>query len=83
LDRAIATIREDVANVLGTAAKLVLAMALHQSGNVVEARKVLAAAVTGHDSNPAAVRDQDDWIYHSLHREAESLIMSNIPAIAH
>jgi hypothetical protein len=61
LDRAIATMRGDASKVLGPAPKLVLAMALYQSGEVAEARKGHAAAIAGHDWDPANVRDQDGW----------------------
>jgi serine/threonine-protein kinase len=77
---AMATMRGDAARALGPAPQLVLAMALHQSGKTAEARKALTAAVIGHDWRPANVRDQDDWIYHVFRREAESLILPNLPA---
>jgi tetratricopeptide (TPR) repeat protein len=75
-DRAITTMRGDASRVLGPAPQLVLAMALHQSGQTDEARKTLANAVAGHDWSPAKARDQDGWIYHSLRREAEQMILS-------
>jgi serine/threonine-protein kinase len=86
---AIATMRGEVpsakpegnaSTVLGPAPKLVLAMALHQSGKAAEARKTLAAAVVGHDWSPAKVHNQDDWIFHVLRREAEGLILPELPA---
>ena len=40
----------------------------------------LAAAVLSHDWRPSRVRDQDDWIVHSLRREAEALIVPDLPA---
>jgi eukaryotic-like serine/threonine-protein kinase len=55
-------------------------MALHQRDQVAESRKTLAAAVASHDWRPDLVRDQDDWIYHVLRREAEGLILPNLPA---
>src|SRR5262249_51037061 len=48
-DRAIATLRGDASRWPGPAPRLVLAMALHQSGQAEEARKTLAAAVLSHD----------------------------------
>jgi serine/threonine-protein kinase len=80
LDVAISTMRGDASNVLGPAPRLVLAMALHQQDQVAEARKTLAAAVASHDWRADQVRDQDDWIYHVLRREAEALILPNLPA---
>src|SRR5262249_60133600 len=72
--------RGDASKVLGPAPRLVLAMVLHQKDQVAESRKTLAAAVASHDWRPDLVRDQDDWIYHVLRREAEALILPNLPA---
>jgi serine/threonine-protein kinase len=55
-------------------------MALHQKDQVAEARRTLAAAVASHDWWADLVRDQDDWIYHVLRREAEALILPDLPA---
>jgi serine/threonine-protein kinase len=77
---AIAAMRGEASTVLGPAPRLVLAMALHQSGKPAEARKALAAAIASHDWSPAKVRDQDGWIYHVLRREAEGLILPDLPA---
>ena len=67
--------RGDADRVLGPAPRIVLAMALHQNGQVEEARKALAAAVLAHDWKADQVRDQDGWISHVLRREAEALIL--------
>jgi serine/threonine-protein kinase len=80
LDIAIATMRGDASKVLGPAPRLVLAMALRQTDQEAEARTTLATAVASHDWRAALVRDQDDWIYHVLRREAEALILPNLPA---
>jgi hypothetical protein len=37
-------------------------MALHQDGQLAEARKSLAATVLSHDWRASRVRDQHDWI---------------------
>jgi eukaryotic-like serine/threonine-protein kinase len=79
LDRAIATMRGDASGMLGPAPRLVLAMALHRSGQVGEARRVLAAAVLDSDWR-AKVGNPHGWISHALRREAESLIVPNLPA---
>jgi serine/threonine-protein kinase len=47
---------------------------------VAEARKTLAAAVASHDWRADLVHDQNDWIYHVLRREAEGLILPELPA---
>jgi len=69
--------RGNASKVLGPAPKLVLAMTLHQKGEVTEARNTLAEAVASHDWSPANVRNQDGWICHSLRREAESMILAD------
>jgi tetratricopeptide (TPR) repeat protein len=79
LDRAIATMRGDASRMLGPAPRLVLAMALHRSGQVGEARKVLAATALDSDWT-SQVGNPHDWISHVLRREAESLIVPNLPA---
>jgi serine/threonine-protein kinase len=79
-DRAIPAMRGDASRVLGPAPRLVLAMALHRSGRVAEAREALAAAVAAHDWRASQVRDQDGWIVHVLRREAEGMILPNLPA---
>jgi eukaryotic-like serine/threonine-protein kinase len=81
-DRAISTIRGDASSVLGPAPRLVLAMALYRSGRAAEARETLAAAVLAHDWRAKQVHadDQNGWIYHVLRREAETLILTTLPA---
>jgi serine/threonine-protein kinase len=81
-DRAISTMRGDASSVLGPAPRLIVAMALHRSGRAAEGRKTLAEAVLAHDwrANEVHVRDQNGWIYHVLRREAETLILPDLPA---
>jgi serine/threonine-protein kinase len=80
LDLAISAMRGDASKVPGPAPGLVLAMALHQKGQVADARKTLAAAVASHDWRADRVQNPDDWIDHVLRREAERLILTNLPA---
>ena len=75
LDRAIATDAKPWVPHIRARPRLVLAMALHRSGRVEEARKMLAAAVVDHNWRDAEARDQDGWIHHVLRREAEGLIL--------
>src|SRR5436309_903425 len=72
----------DASSVLGPAPRLVVAMAQHRCGRVAEARQTLAAAVLAHDWRAIQLlaRDHNDWIYHVLRREAESLVLSDLPA---
>jgi serine/threonine-protein kinase len=79
-DRAIATMEGDASGVLGPAPRLVLALSLHRSGQATEARKTLAAAILAHDWRASRARDHNGWIYHILRREAEAMILPNLPA---
>src|SRR5262245_30444494 len=82
-DRAIATMEGDASGVLGPAPRLVLALSLHRSGQVMEARKTLAAAILAHDWRAMQVHaldQQNGWIYHILRREAEALILPKLQA---
>jgi hypothetical protein len=81
-DRAIATLQGDASGVLGPAPRLVLALSLHRSGQATEARKLLAAAILAHDRRATQVRarDQNEWIYHILRREAEAVILPKLQA---
>jgi serine/threonine-protein kinase len=81
LDRAIASMRGEAARVLGPAPRLVLAMALHGSGQAAEARRTLAVAVPAHDWRANQVNDPDGWMYHVLRREAEGLILPDLLAL--
>jgi DNA-binding NarL/FixJ family response regulator len=60
--------------------RLVLAMALHQDGQLAEARKTLAAAISSYDWTVIQAHDHDAWICHVLRREAEGLILAKLPA---
>ncbi|MDB5310160.1 MAG: serine/threonine protein kinase [Gemmataceae bacterium] len=78
-DQAISALRGDASRVPGPAPRLVLAMALHQSGQAAEARKTLAEAVRAYDWSPTKVRDQDGCICHVLRREAERMMLPDGP----
>jgi serine/threonine-protein kinase len=64
--------------------RLVLAMAQFQSGSAKEARRTLAAAVLVYPWNESPPASQMDlpvtWVSHVLRREAEALILPNLPA---
>ncbi len=79
-DQAIATMRGDASGVGGPMTRLVLAMALHQDGQLAEARKTLAAAISSYDWTVIQAHDHDAWICHVLRREAEGLILAKLPA---
>jgi serine/threonine-protein kinase len=80
LDRAISVMRGDASQVLGPAPRLVLAMALYRSGQAAEAWQTLAAAVLSYDWRARLARDQNDWMCHVLRREAESMVLPQLPA---
>jgi serine/threonine-protein kinase len=79
-DVAMDLMRGDASHVLGPAPGLVLAMALYRSAQIAEARTALAAAVLAHDWRPKQVLNQDGCIAHALRREAEAMILPNLPA---
>ncbi|OWK35174.1 serine/threonine-protein kinase [Fimbriiglobus ruber] len=79
-DVAITVMREEALRIPGPAPRLLLAMALHKTGQETEARKTLAAAMLRNDWRSNQVRDQDEWIFHVLRREAEGMILPNLPA---
>jgi serine/threonine-protein kinase len=79
-DRAVAAMRGDAGSMRGPAPRIVLAMALHRSGQTTEARKALAAAVQVPEWTVNPLRILNDWSFHVLRREAEALILPNLPA---
>jgi tetratricopeptide (TPR) repeat protein len=64
----------------GPSARLVMAMAQHRDGQRDRARKTLAAAVSSFDWRPTKADHIEDWMAHVLRREAEALILPNLPA---
>src|SRR6516165_3370785 len=55
-------------------------MAQHRNGQPQAARQTLAAAVLAYDWRPAQADNRDAWICHILRREAEGMILPNLPA---
>jgi serine/threonine-protein kinase len=78
-DKCITTMRGD-ASQIGPPPGLVLAMALHRIGKIAEARKTLAATVMSYDWRMDRAHTHDEWIPHILRREAEAIILPNLPA---
>jgi serine/threonine-protein kinase len=70
----------EAASVMGPGPRLVLAMAQHRTERKDQARKTLAAAVLSHDWGATKADDHDAWIVHVLRREAEALILPDLPA---
>ena len=55
-------------------------MALHQSRRVAEGREALKTAVLGHDWRADEFPDPNNWVFHVLRREAEGMMLPNLPA---
>jgi serine/threonine-protein kinase len=79
-DSAIAIMKFEAADVMGPGPRLVVAMALHRDGQRQAARQTLAAAVLAYDWRAAQAENRDAWICHILRREAEQMILPNMPA---
>jgi serine/threonine-protein kinase len=77
---AISIMQGEASRALWPAPHLVLAMAQHEQGQKSEARKTLALAIATYDWSPAPADSRDTWIRHILRREAEELIVPNLPA---
>jgi serine/threonine-protein kinase len=60
--------------------RLVLAMAQFQAGSAEEARKTLAAAVSAYNWKASQADHATMWLSHALRREAEAMILPNLPA---
>jgi serine/threonine-protein kinase len=80
LDSAITLMEGEASVAMGPAPHLVLAMAQHRLGQEEQARKTLAAAIFAFDWNAAQADSRDVWIVHILRREAEAMILPNLPA---
>jgi serine/threonine-protein kinase len=79
-DSAIAIMRFEASDVMGPCPRLVVAMAQHRGGQPQAARQTLAAAVLAYDWRAAQSDNRDAWICHILRREAEGMILPNLPA---
>jgi tetratricopeptide (TPR) repeat protein/tRNA A-37 threonylcarbamoyl transferase component Bud32 len=79
-DSAIKLLEGDAAKVMGCSPRLIVAMAQHRQGQVDRARKTLTAAIHSCDWSLDKADRRDVWIRHILRREAEALIVPNLPA---
>ena len=80
LDSAIDIMKRETSNVLGPVPQLILAMAEHRQGQQKQARKTLASAILAFDWRATEADSRDVWICHIFRREAESMILPNLPA---
>ena len=60
--------------------RLALAMAQFQSGHPAEARNTLAAAIRAYNWMEPQADHPTAWVSHVLRREAEALVLPNLPA---
>jgi serine/threonine-protein kinase len=79
-DRAISTMHGDASRLERPIPRLVLAMALHQDGQLAEARRTLAAAILSYDWRATRALDPSGLTCHVVRREAEGLVIPNLPA---
>jgi serine/threonine-protein kinase len=81
LTGAITTMEGDGGKALKPAPLLVIAMARHRLGREGEARKALAQAALAFDWSAPHADHRDAWIRHILRREAEAMIVPDLPAL--
>ncbi len=79
-DAAVSLMEGEASKVLGPAPRLIVAMAQHEQGQKTQARHTLATAIVAFDWSAAEADSRGVWIAHILRREAESLILPNLPA---
>jgi serine/threonine-protein kinase len=78
-EQAISMMRGNASTLNGPAPGLVIAMALYKTGKVTEARPTFARAVLAYDWRANRTRTQEAWFSHTLRREAEAMILPNLP----
>jgi serine/threonine-protein kinase len=77
-DGAVGAIRGKALHVHGPLPNLVLSMAHRRAGRPDEALRSFARALAEYDWRPCRVDSHDAWLYHTLRREAEPLVMPNL-----
>jgi tetratricopeptide (TPR) repeat protein len=80
LASAITLLEGEASRVMGPAPRLIVAMAQYRQGLEKQARQTLAAAIAAFDWSAAQADSRDVWICHILRREAEAMILPNLPA---
>jgi serine/threonine-protein kinase len=79
-DHAIALLGGDPARAMQPAGRLILAMAQYRQGQKEAACKTLAAAILAFDWSADQADNHDAWMCHVLRREAEAMLLPNLPA---
>jgi serine/threonine-protein kinase len=77
----VGSIRGEAARVHGPFPHLILAMAHRRAGRTEKAWQSFAKAVRMYDWSPSRADNHDAWLYHSLRREAEPVVMPNLAAL--
>jgi serine/threonine-protein kinase len=80
LDEAIGLMEGPVGPMAGPGPRLVLAMARSRRGDAAGARQALAEGIITFDWGANKVDSRDRWIWHSLRREAQEMILPNLQA---
>jgi eukaryotic-like serine/threonine-protein kinase len=80
MESAISIMEGPASGALGPGPRLVLSMARHRLGQKEDALKTLAAAILAFDWRSDHADIRDIWINHVLRREAEGMILPNLPA---
>jgi serine/threonine-protein kinase len=80
LETAITIMEGEASKVMGSAPRLIMAMAQHRLGQEKQARATLAMAILAFDWSVNRADRRDVWICHILRREAEAMILPNLPA---
>ncbi len=80
-DEATAILNGPTSEVLVPGPQLLLAMAQDRLGQEDRALATLAATTSAFDWRPTQARDREAWIFHALRREAEALILPDLPAL--
>jgi serine/threonine-protein kinase len=80
LSSAVSLMKGEAAKAMGPAPLLVLAMAQHDLGQTKQSRQTLATAISTFDWSATEADRRDVWIVHILRREAETKILTNLPA---
>lgn len=71
----------EAAGTLGPLPQLVTAMAYSRLGRPADARRALARAAVAGDWRAANANDADVWMYHVIRREAEEMVLPNLPEL--
>jgi serine/threonine-protein kinase len=79
-DRAISIMTADARTAMGPCPRIVTAMSKFRLGEIAEARQMLAAEISACDWSMSQVRSHDQWVWHVIRREAETLIFPNTAA---